>query len=69
MRTRGAGFYSAVIYTAVSLSVAAIFFVLATTIGYDWVARIGGAAWVFMLCMIVLMPIVTPVVKRRFEKD
>ena len=65
MRTSGAGFYSAVIYTAVSLTVAVVFFVLATASGYDWVARIGGAAWVFMLSMIVLMPLVTPLVKRR----
>lgn len=32
---------------------------------YTWVARIGGAAWVFLLAMIILMPIVTPQVKRR----
>lgn len=69
MRTRGAGFYSAFIYTAVSLTVAVVFFALAAASGYDWVARIGGAAWVFMLSMIVLMPIVTPMVKRRLERD
>jgi hypothetical protein len=34
---------------------------------YTWVARGGGAAWVFGLSMIVLMPIVTPLVSARMK--
>ena len=30
-----------------------------------WVARIGGSAWVFGLSMIILMPTVTPWLRRR----
>ena len=65
MKTSSAGRYSAFIYTVISLAIAGLFFAVTTAGGYDWVARLGGAAWVFMLCMIVLMPIVTPLVKRR----
>ncbi len=50
---------------AVSLSIAgagAAAFVLATLLtgDYDWVARLGGASWVFLLSMIILLPIVIP---------
>ncbi|MDO8690424.1 MAG: hypothetical protein Q7R39_10530 [Dehalococcoidia bacterium] len=65
MKTSRAGRLSAVIYTAASLVIAFLVFAIAITRGFDWVARLGGAAWVFMLCMIVLMPIVTPLVKSR----
>jgi type IV secretory pathway TrbD component len=35
---------------------------------YDWVARIGGALWVFALFMIILMPTVTPLVRERMSR-
>ena len=35
---------------------------------YDWVARLGGAGWVFLLSMIILMPTITPWVKRRMGR-
>ena len=58
---------SALIYTGISL-VAGALFLLATLPGdYTWVERGGGSAWVFLLTMIVLMPIVTPLVRRRTE--
>ena len=59
------GFISAVIYTGISLTAAALFFAVTLAGSYDWVTRIGGATWVFLLSMIVLMPVVTPVVKKR----
>ncbi len=51
---------SALTYTAISLA-AALLFMAATIVagGYTPVARFGGAAWVFMLAMIVSMPVVT----------
>jgi hypothetical protein len=62
-----AGRLAVVIYTGLSLA-AALGFVLATLFGgYDWVARIGGAIWVFGLCMIILMPTVTPWVRDRMK--
>ncbi len=69
MRMRSVGFLSALIYTAIALVAAGIF--LAVTLGgdYSWVARIGGAAWVFLLAMIILMPLVTSFVKRRLSND
>lgn len=67
---RRPGFISAFIsYTSLSVLVAMVFLVITTLTGdYTWVARGGGAAWVFGLSMIILMPIVTPLVKKRMEK-
>jgi hypothetical protein len=63
-----AGRISAVIYTALSLLAAGTFFaVTALTGDYSWVARVGGAAWVFLLSMVILMPTVTPWVRSRLE--
>ncbi len=65
-----AGRISAAIYTSVSLA-AALAFLLVTLItgDYSWVARIGGAVWVFLLCMIILMPTVTPWVRGRVTEN
>lgn len=60
---------SAAIYTTLSLLVA-LAFLLVTLLGdYTWVARIGGALWVFGLAMIVLMPTVTPLVQSRLKQE
>ena len=67
MKNRSAGFLSALIYTSVSL-VASLVFLGITLVGdYTWVARIGGTVWVFLLCMIILMPLVTTFVKRKYQ--
>ena len=59
---------STTIYTGVALA-AALAFLAATTFrgDYTWVARLGGAGWVFLLSMIILMPTVTPWVKKRLR--
>ncbi|HKZ50477.1 MAG TPA: hypothetical protein VJ256_01785 [Dehalococcoidia bacterium] len=63
-----AGRLSVLIYTAASLLAAAVFLAVTMATGdYTWVARIGGAAWVFLLSMIILMPTVTPWVRRRLR--
>jgi hypothetical protein len=50
----------ALTYTSISLLVALTFLVASSMTGGDTsVARFGGAAWVFMLAMIVSMPFVT----------
>jgi hypothetical protein len=61
-----AALVSALLYTSASLAAAGLF--LAVTFlkdGYGWVDRGGGAGWVFLLAMIILMPTVTPWVKRK----
>jgi hypothetical protein len=63
-----AGRLAGLIYTGLSL-LAGLAFFLATLFGdYDWVARIGGAMWVFALCMIILMPTITPWVRARIDR-
>jgi hypothetical protein len=57
---------SAFLYTFASLTAAGLFLAATTLRGdYDWVARLGGAGWVFLLSMIILIPTVTPWVKKR----
>ena len=57
---------AAVVYTALSLLAALAFFVVTLISGdYTWVARVGGSLWVFALCMIILMPTITPWLRRR----
>lgn len=58
---------SAVIYTSTSVVVVALF--LLGTLGgeYTLVERLGGAGWVFLLSMIVLMPVVIPRIKKRYR--
>lgn len=65
MKTPNIAILSAIIYTGISLVAAATFFAVTTLGGYGWVARVGGSAWIFLLSMIVLMPIVIPAVKKR----
>jgi len=60
------GIVAAIIYAGIALLGTGAF-LAATVLGgdYDWVARLGGAGWVFLLSMIILMPTVTPWLKRR----
>ena len=65
MKSGSAGRAGAAIYTGLSLLIAGAFLVLTLLGSYDWVARLGGAGWVFLLSMIVLMPVVIPRMKKR----
>ena len=61
-----AGRLSVAIYMTVSALAAGIFFAITVLTGdYSWVARVGGSAWVFLLSMIILMPTVTPWLRKR----
>ena len=62
---KSTGFISAVIYTSISLAAAGLFLVATLAGEYTLVGRIGGAGWVFLLSMIILMPIITPLVKKK----
>jgi type IV secretory pathway TrbD component len=60
---------AAAIYTGLSLAAGLLFLAITVAFGdYDWVARIGGALWLFALCMIILMPTVTPLVRERTNR-
>lgn len=56
------------IYLPLSLGSALLFFLASAAGGYPWVARIGGAAWVGLLSLIVAMPAVTSRVRRRARR-
>ena len=63
-----AGRLSVAIYMTVSALAAGAFFAVTVLTGdYSWVARVGGSAWVFLLSMIILMPTVTPWLRKRLE--
>lgn len=56
---------SAVVYTSIAAGAALTFLAVTSLTGdYDATARFGGAAWVFLLSMIVLMPTVPGLVRR-----
>ena len=59
------GLVSAAIYTGISLLAAGLFIVATLPSQYTSVDRFGGAAWVFILCMIILMPVIIPLVRKR----
>ena len=60
------GLISALLSTSISTLAAGAFLAFTVFTGdYGWVARLGGATWVFLLSMIILMPTVTPWLKRR----
>ena len=65
---RDAARLSAAVYASIALLAALAFFLVTLLTGdYSWVARIGGAVWVFGLSMIILMPTVTPWIRSRLE--
>ena len=60
------GLISVLVYTTASTLAAGAFFAVTVLTGdYSWVARVGGSAWVFGLSMIILMPTVTPWLRKR----
>lgn len=64
-RTNRVVYLSALIYTGAAVVAAGAFFVITTVTGqYTWVDRLGGAGWVFLLSLVILMPTVTRWVKR-----
>jgi len=65
MNRGNAGRLSALIYTAISLLASGLFVAVTLAGDYTWVARLGGAGWVFLLSMIISMPLVTAWVRQR----
>ncbi len=60
---------SAIIYTGISIMIAGLFLLGAMPDQFTLVERAGGAFWVFLLSMIILMPIVIPAVRRRMKNQ
>ena len=60
---------SALIYTGISLAAAGLFLIATLPGTYTLVERLGGAGWVFFLSMIILMPVVTPLVKKKLGRS
>jgi len=59
---------AAAMYTGLSLAAGLLFFAVTLAGDYSWVARIGGAIWIFALCMIILMPTITPWIRERMKR-
>ncbi|MBI4288819.1 MAG: hypothetical protein HY671_10375 [Chloroflexi bacterium] len=62
------GRVSAVVYTSLSLVLAGAFLATSSALDFPGVARYGGTVWVFLLSMIILMPTITPLIKRRLKE-
>ena len=60
---------NALIYTSLSLLGAALFLLFTATGDYTNVERVGGAVWIFLLLMIILMPVVSAFLKRTQKKS
>ena len=67
MKIQSIGLVSALTYTPLSLILAGVFFGVTVRGDYSWVARFGGTAWIFILSMIILMPLVTSYYKKRAQ--
>lgn len=65
-RVQRASVVSVLIYLPLALLCAALFFGATLLLRDDgWVARLGGSAWVLLLSLIILMPVVIPAVTQR----
>ncbi len=66
LEAKYSGRLAAAVYTTLSLAAALAFFLVTLLTGdYTWVARLGGSIWLFLLGMIILMPTVTPWLRKR----
>ena len=59
------GLISVVISAGISVIIAGLFLIGTLAGQYTMVERIGGVGWVLLLSMIILIPVVTPRVKKR----
>jgi hypothetical protein len=59
---------AAVLYFGIASIAAMLFAAGALAAGEEWVAVLGGAAWVFFLALIVSMPLVIPAITERARR-
>lgn len=68
MSGRSASHVAAILYLGLSFLAALAFVAAAILKGESsWAGRLIGAAWVSLLTVIILMPVVIPWARRRFE--
>jgi len=65
---KNVGLISALTYTGISVVIVAVFLLLTLRGNFTVIERIGGAVWVFILSMIILMPVVIPRVKKKINE-
>jgi len=65
---KNVGLISALTYTGISVVIVAVFLLLTLLGNFTVIERIGGAVWVFILSMIILMPVVIPRVKKKINE-
>jgi len=59
------GSIGAVTYTGISVLAAGLFLLSTISGQYTLIEHIGGTAWVFLLSMIILMPVITPLIQEE----
>ena len=62
---KSVSFMSKAVSAGISVAGTGFFFVYTAAGEYTMVERIGGAGWVLLLSMIILIPVVTPLMKKR----
>jgi hypothetical protein len=65
---KNVGLISALIYTGASVILVAAFLLATLPSDYTATDRVGGAVWVFILSMIILMPTTIPRVKKKMAQ-
>ncbi len=65
MKTLTPGLLGFLVCLVLALAAGGLFLGITLAGDYNWVARLGGSAWVAMLSLIVLLPLVIPWMKRR----
>ena len=65
---KNVGLVSALVFTGISVVIAVVFLLATLSGSFTIIERIGGAVWVFILSMIILMPIVIPRVKKKMTQ-
>ena len=63
------GRVAAALYFGIASIAAGVFAAGAVAAGEEWVAVLGGAAWVGFLSLIVSMPLVIPAVSERSRRE
>lgn len=65
---KSVSFMGKAISAGISVTGAGLFFVFTSAGEFTMVERIGGAGWVLLLSMIILIPVITSLMKRRQER-
>jgi hypothetical protein len=67
MGSKRIGLIGGITYTSIASIIAGVFLLITSVGDYTWVARLGGTAWVFILAMIILMPLVISYYRKKYR--